>query len=310
MELMDIQITSLAGLKFLLFLSFLTGQTLASELISHKGAHNEECYRIDIQCRNHCLTWNKYQTIENTIPSIREAFNLGAQRVEIDLQLSHDNEVMVFHDDNLFCKTGQDIYLTQLKVKELKKIDISSNLKFTNLEYNPFLGKGVGLMPTLEEVLTAFPGKGFLLNPKTENPRLLKRLNEVLAKFTENRKTHKIEHFSMWGPTAAWKSLKKRFPNFGERFSHAGNGNPCEYAYESYGWSGYFPPQCKGFNLALTEWKLRNWNLWGGPLGMLQTFHQHGSKIYLLHLKTNDEVRRFYTLQFDGFIITDIKIIQ
>ena len=39
--------------------------------------------------------------IENTVESVRQAYSLGARVVEVDVQLTHDNRLAVFHDDFL-----------------------------------------------------------------------------------------------------------------------------------------------------------------------------------------------------------------
>jgi hypothetical protein len=39
--------------------------------------------------------------IENTVDSVREAYKLGARVVEVDVQLTQDNKLAVFHDDFL-----------------------------------------------------------------------------------------------------------------------------------------------------------------------------------------------------------------
>jgi glycerophosphoryl diester phosphodiesterase len=294
---------------FLIPLFIFFQQAMAFEIISHKGVHNEECISSEYSCLSDCLTWKNTPFLENTVDGIRRAFELGAQRVEIDLQLSADGEIMVFHDAKLLCRTGENKFVKDLRVKDLKKLDIARNLKFLNIEDNPLKGTGIGQIPTLREVLKNFPGRGFLLNPKTDNPIFLKRLNEILTDFTVKKKTHSIESFSMWGPYGAWKSLTLTFPQFGERFSNGGIGRNCEFDYERYGWSGYFPTACRGFVLALSATKLKQWSLWGGPIGIIKTFHQHGVKIYLLHVENKEDFRRFTTMQFDGIITSRMEIV-
>jgi glycerophosphoryl diester phosphodiesterase len=39
--------------------------------------------------------------IENTVESVRQAYSLGARVVEVDVQLTRDNRLAVFHDDFL-----------------------------------------------------------------------------------------------------------------------------------------------------------------------------------------------------------------
>ena len=45
----------------------------------------------------------------------------------------------------------------------------------------PFRGKGIGLMPTLDEVLAAFPDQRFLINIKSDDPDEGRRLAARLA---------------------------------------------------------------------------------------------------------------------------------
>jgi hypothetical protein len=52
----------------------------------------------------------------------------------------------------------------------------------------PFRGKGVGLMPTLDEVLAAFPDKPLLINVKSNDPAEGRKLAEYLAKLPKVRR--------------------------------------------------------------------------------------------------------------------------
>ena len=36
---------------------------------------------------------------ENSIESIRQSINLGCDGVELDIQITHDNQIIIFHDD-------------------------------------------------------------------------------------------------------------------------------------------------------------------------------------------------------------------
>lgn len=297
-------------LVFLLNFFLNTSSAHALETISHKGIHHEECFKQDYSCLSNCLNWSNHSYLENTIPAIKKAFELGADRVEIDLQFSADEEVMVYHDESLICRAGIDKYVHDLSVRELKKIDIASQLGFLNHQGNPLKGKGVGMMPTLREVLLMFPNRGFLLNPKSENPRFLQKLNETLAEFVEKRKTHQIEKFSMWGPYKTWHSLKTRFPAIGERFAHGALGRNCEQSYLALGWSGYFPPECKNIVLAFSALRIHDWNIWGGALGLLQAFHVNNSKIYIVHLKDREELLRLNSLGLDGIISGRMELMK
>ena len=83
---------------------------------------------------------------ENTI----EAFKKTIQRkypIELDLQLTRDNEVVVVHDDNLQRLCGVDKKIEDLTLEEIKKVKIQDKYS----------------IPTFEEVLTVIDGQVPLL---------------------------------------------------------------------------------------------------------------------------------------------------
>lgn len=91
---------------------------------------------------------------ENSIPAFQTALDMK-WGIELDVHLSKDGEVVVFHDDNLYRMTGVKDYVRFKTLEELKL------LKLNNTEYT---------IPTLKEVLDLVAGKTpILLEIKTEN---------------------------------------------------------------------------------------------------------------------------------------------
>ncbi len=62
-----------------------------------------------------------YET-ENTIESFKKAIELGANAIELDLQQTVDNRLVVSHDDNLKRVFGQDIPLGGSLLRDLKEL--------------------------------------------------------------------------------------------------------------------------------------------------------------------------------------------
>ncbi len=91
-----------------------------------------------------------YIAPENTIPAFKKAFELGADGVELDVQLSADGEVMVIHDTNLERTTNGIGKVSEHTLASLKELDAGS--WFSN-EY-----KDVSI-PALGEVFSLIPGK-------------------------------------------------------------------------------------------------------------------------------------------------------
>ncbi|MEK6556254.1 MAG: glycerophosphodiester phosphodiesterase family protein [Bdellovibrionota bacterium] len=61
---------------------------------------------------------------ENTMPALEAARRLQVHEIEIDIQLSADNQLVLFHDDKLDKKTSSKGSIRQHTASELKKVDI------------------------------------------------------------------------------------------------------------------------------------------------------------------------------------------
>lgn len=88
--------------------------------------------------------------LENTIPSMRAAFDHGADVVELDLKLTKDQQLAVFHDATLEYRTEAKGEIGNYTMTELKHLDIGYGYTADGGKSFPFRGKGVGLMPTLD----------------------------------------------------------------------------------------------------------------------------------------------------------------
>ncbi len=85
---------------------------------------------------------------ENTVASAKLGWELGAEGVEIDIQLSKDNRVMVHHDKNTKRQTGTHLVIKESTSDELRRLDAGS---FKGKEYEgekiPFLEEVVNIIP-------------------------------------------------------------------------------------------------------------------------------------------------------------------
>jgi glycerophosphoryl diester phosphodiesterase len=89
-----------------------------------------------------------YDAPENTLASIRLAWEQGADGVEIDVRLSRDGYVVVMHDEDTLRTCGRRMYVHSRTVDELKKLDAGS------WKRAQFSGEHI---PTLSEVLAILP---------------------------------------------------------------------------------------------------------------------------------------------------------
>ncbi len=80
---------------------------------------------------------------ENTIEAFRKAAEMGADGVELDIQLSNDGELVVIHDESVDRVSDGSGWVRDYTLAELKILDVGK----------PIPGYGVARIPTLAEVL-------------------------------------------------------------------------------------------------------------------------------------------------------------
>lgn len=87
---------------------------------------------------------------ENTMPAFEAGYASGADILELDVQLSADGHVMVFHDNDLLAKTGNAGRVHDLPAEFLQTLDVGSYFDpaFANTS-----------MPRLIDVLTWAKGR-------------------------------------------------------------------------------------------------------------------------------------------------------
>ena len=108
--------------------------------------------------------------IENSITSIEKCINKN-MAFEIDLHILKDNEVIVFHDDNLLRMTGLDRYIRECTFNDIKLLYLNNSNEH---------------IPTLDDVLKITKGKVLIdIELKFDNKRFLleKRVIEKLQQY-------------------------------------------------------------------------------------------------------------------------------
>lgn len=79
---------------------------------------------------------------ENTMLAFKKAVEAGADGIELDVQLSKDNRIVICHDETVDRTTNGRGYIKDITLEELQKLDASAG----------YTGKmGVNRIPTLEE---------------------------------------------------------------------------------------------------------------------------------------------------------------
>ena len=138
----------------------------------HKEKHNFDTtvYRALLQ-QPFAHRGVHYTYPENSMPAFEEAVKLGLG-IELDIHLSKDGKLVVFHDDNLRRMTGINEYIKLLPYSQIREYTLD------NSQYG---------IPLLSEVLALVNGKvPLLIEIKTNND--MKKLIPVLKHLLDNYK--------------------------------------------------------------------------------------------------------------------------
>ncbi len=106
---------------------------------------------------------------ENTVPALDNGMTLGADGLEIDVQLSADGIPVVIHDKTLERTTDRTGPVHALTADELARVD--AGYRFERDGTFPFRGQGIGV-PTLEFVLARHPDARVIIEMKGGQPEL------------------------------------------------------------------------------------------------------------------------------------------
>jgi len=116
---------------------------------------------------------------ENTMQAFKGSRDLGVDVLEMDVQATADNILVVMHDAALERTTDGSGPVNRLTLAQLKKLDAAFHWSADGGRTFPLRGRGV-TVPTLQEVFKAFPGMRFNIEPKQAQPSIVKPLCRMI----------------------------------------------------------------------------------------------------------------------------------
>lgn len=212
--------------------------------------------------------------LENTIPAMERAFALGAAVVELDIHLTRDGQFAVFHDWTLDYRTDGHGVTHDHTMAELKRLDVGYGYTADGGRTYPFRGRGIGLMPTLAEVMQQFPERQFLINIKSNDPREGQALAQYLSHFPVQRRAR----LAVYGGDRPVAALHRGLP--GLRVMSRETLMQGVGGYLAIGWTGYVPKACRNTELHLPLKYARL--LWGWPNRFLQRMAAVNTRVVLV----------------------------
>jgi glycerophosphoryl diester phosphodiesterase len=231
------------------------------------GVDNETCTATRIRPPEH-------DYIENTLPSMLRAIRLGAEAIEIDVHPTKDGQMVVFHDWTLECRTNGKGPVRQQTLADLKKLDVGYGYTADGGKTFPLRGRGIGGMPSVEEVLRDFPQTSLVFNFKSRDPRDA----DLLVAAFQRAKLPIDERYSFYGHPRVTARLKQLVP--GAWVWWKAGLRACATDYVKVGWTGYVPASCRNTTVAVPL--NYRWAFWGWPYRFLDRMAKHDTRVILL----------------------------
>lgn len=197
---------------FSIILMLVSSYSLAATqplIMAHRGLY-QTYHRRDLTpetCTAERIYQPTHSLLENTLPSLKAAFDLNADSVELDVHSTIDGKIVVFHDWTLECRTNGIGVTEEQTFEYLRSLDIGYGYTADNHRTHPFRCEPAhndylvclkrNQMPSLREVLEAFPGKRFVINMKSRNPFTLETLINELKEIAKTLE-YDLSHLSFY----------------------------------------------------------------------------------------------------------------
>jgi len=212
--------------------------------------------------------------LENTLPSMAASFAAGADVVELDVHPTTDGSFAVFHDWTLDCRTDGHGVTREHSMDELRRLDAGFGYTADNGKTFPFRGKGVGLVPSLTDVLGAVPHGRFLINVKSNDPEEGRRLAGALNQLPPERR----DALMVYGGDKPIGELRRALPRM--KVMSRSLLTACLGRYIAWGWTGVAPERCADM-VILVPSNIAPW-LWGWPGKFLARMRAVRSETFVL----------------------------
>lgn len=123
---------------------------------------------------------------ENTLEAFATGRRAGADRLELDVHATADGEVVVLHDDTVDRTTNGTGPVRTLSLAALQRLDAGHRFRAPDGTF-PYRGRGLRV-PTLGELLTAFPDTPLNIEVKQGDPPIEPAVLAVLDRFDARKR--------------------------------------------------------------------------------------------------------------------------
>jgi glycerophosphoryl diester phosphodiesterase len=244
------------------------------KLIAHRGVAQQfsRAGIDDATCTATRIAPPEHKFIENSVYSMHQAAALGADLIELDVQPTRDGRMVVFHDATLDCRTDGTGAVRDHDLAALKKLDIGHGYTADGGRTFPLRGRGIGAMPTVEEVLGSVRTP-LLFHFKGTDPREA----DLLAAAFRRAGVPIGEAHGFYGDERVLARMRAIAPGawtFSKERARA-----CLADYVKTGWTSIVPESCRGTTVAVPL--NYQWAVWGWPKRFLARMDAVGARVIL-----------------------------
>ncbi|MFP4376083.1 MAG: glycerophosphodiester phosphodiesterase [Spirochaetales bacterium] len=146
---------------------------------------------------------------DNTMLAFRNAAASGVDALEMDVHATRDGVPVVIHDSTVDRTTDGSGTVWEMTLEEIQSLDAAYRWPH-HLDTNEYPYRGTGItIPTLEEVLRAFPDVPMAIEIKQAEPSIVVTVGEMLQRYDREQNTI-VASFS----PAVMREFRESFPGF------------------------------------------------------------------------------------------------
>lgn len=278
-------------------------------LIAHRGiaqVADDEGVKLG-DCTATKIDEPYHKLIDNTVDSARRAGQLGAHFVAVDVAKTSDNELVLFADETLDCRTDGTGAVRSKTLAELKALDVGHGYTADGKSY-PLRGTGRGKMATVEEMFRYTLDRTRLLFHFTAANA--GEADLLAAKLKAAGRDPVEENDGIYGPAGPIARIRALYPKAWSWTRE--EAWKCSSDYRLTGWTSILPESCKGKTMLVPLDS--QWTMWGWPNRLIQRMEEHGGKIVVVESYDEGAPLRGLTLPeqlgdiprgFNGFILVE-----
>ncbi|MCA1652718.1 MAG: glycerophosphodiester phosphodiesterase family protein [Sphingomicrobium sp.] len=271
-----------------------------SQLFHHRGLTDRDCTAKRIEVPVH-------DRIEDSVRSMRDSAQMGADMVQVDLASTADGRIALFHDRTLDCRTDGRGAVRDRTLAELQALDPGYGYSTDGGKTFPLRGLRRDRIASLEEGLAALPATAILFTFQSRDPAEADRLIAALKAIGRDVE---LRGDGFTGDPAPIAHVRDAFPT---AWTYTKPGaTACTMGYLRIGWLGFVPDACRNGTIMVPI--DRQWLFPGWPNRLIARMAAVGARVMIVGPRGSPDLGLGLTLpeqlgevpdSFKGYIYVD-----